>query len=571
MNPFIAEASSLGDLLRRSCEQFADRTVFLVPDKKEFRTVTYRELWADAVKCAQGIDALGLKKGDRLCVISETCVEWAVLDWGCQLLGVVLVPIYPTLPEDQAQYIVRDSGAKVVVTSGLEQTKKVASMPGVRALTFAGVLQEKSAITEQEIVESLKQIDRHEVATIIYTSGTTGSPKGVMLTHENFISLSACIQEGFPVDENDRFFIFLPLAHVFARYAGHVLPVAIGASIAFAGSIASIGSDLLKTSPTIVLCVPRFLESMRARVIDGVEKAPALRKKLFYWALDQGVKKYKKQSAPFHGLLDKIVGKKLRDRIGGSVRYFVSGGAALPPHVNEFYNAFHLTVLQGYGLTETTAASCINRPWDNKPHTVGPPFSICEIKIASDGEILQRGPSVMKGYYNLPEDTAKAIDGEGWFATGDIGELDKDGHLLITDRKKDLLVLGNGKNVAPLPIENKIKESEFINEAVLFGDGMEHCVALIVPEFDRVKTWLKAKGVSSDDLQEIAARDDVRELIKGEVAGANKTLADFEKAKKHVILGVMFSVETGELTPSLKVKRKVVKEKFAKELESMKR
>ncbi len=571
MNPFIAEATSLGDLLRRSCKQFADRSVFFVPDKKEFKPQTYTQLWAETIKYAKGVDALGLKKGDRLCVIGETCMEWAVLDWACQCLGVILVPIYPTLPEDQAQYIVKDSGAKVVVTSGTEHTKKVANMPGVRALTFSGLTQEQGTIDESEINRRIDAVVLHDTATFIYTSGTTGSPKGVELTHNNFISLSACIQEGFPVDENDRFFIFLPLAHVFARYAGHVLPVAIGASIVFAGSIASIAGDLLKTSPTIVLCVPRFLESMRARVIDGVEKAPALRKKLFYWALDQGVKHYKKQPAPFHKLLDKIVGKKLRDKIGGSVRFFVSGGAALPPHVNEFYNAFHLTVIQGYGLTETTAATCINRPWDNKPHTVGPPFAVCELKIAADGEIMQRGASVMKGYYNLPEETAKTIDGDGWFATGDIGELDKDGHLIITDRKKDLLVLGNGKNVAPLPIENKIKESEFINEAVLFGDGMEHCVALIVPEFDRVRTWLKAKGVEETDPAKIAARDDVKELIKGELAGTNKTLADFEKAKKHMILGVVFTVEGGELTPSLKVKRKVVKEKFAKELDSMKR
>lgn len=570
MNPFIAEARSLGDMLRRSCEKYADRPALVYPEKKEFKTLTYRDLWREAVRYAKGIDALGVKQGDRLCVIGETSVEWAITDWACQLLGVVLVPVYPTLPADQAQYIVTDCGAKVVVTSGPEHSKKVAGMPGVRALTFAGLVQEQSSLDERAIEQRLAQIDRHEVATLIYTSGTTGNPKGVMLTHHNFIALSAGIQEGFPVDENDRFFVFLPLAHVFARYAGHSLPVAIGASAIFAGSVASIAGDLLKTHPTIVLCVPRFLESMRARVLDGVEKYPWIRKRLFYWALDQGIKNYRKQGAPLHGLLDKIVGKKLRGRIGGSVRFFVSGGAALPPHVNEFYNAFHLTVLQGYGLTETTAASNINRPWDNRPHTVGPPLEGVEERIAPDGEIMIRGVSVMKGYYNLPEETAKAIDANGWFATGDIGEFEE-GHLKITDRKKDLLVLGNGKNVAPLPIENRLKESDYINEAVVFGDGMEYCCALIVPEFDRVKSWLQEKGVDLADPEQIAARDDVKELIKAEVAETNKGLADFEKVKKHVVLGAVFSQETGELTPSLKVKRKVVKEKFAKELDSMKR
>lgn len=570
MNPFIEQATSLGDMLVRSCAKYADRPAHVFPNGKEFRTTTYRDLWQESVKYALALDALGVKRGDRVCLIGETTREWALTDWGCQLLGVVLVPIYPTLPPEQAQYIVNDSGAKFVVTSSAEHAKKVAGMPGVRALTYAGLLQEQPRTTEADIVSRIKDIDRHDVATLIYTSGTTGSPKGVMLTHDNFIALSAGIQSGFPVDENDRFFVFLPLAHVFARYAGHALPVAIGAATVFAGSVATIGNDLLKTSPTIVLCVPRFLESMRARVVDGVEKSPALRKRLFYWALDQGVKKYRRQGAPFHGLLDKIVGKKLRDRIGGSVRYFVSGGAALPPHVNEFYNAFHLTVLQGYGLTETTAASNINRPWDNRPHTVGPPLDGVEERIAADGEIMIRGRSVMKGYYNLPEETAKAIDADGWFATGDIGEME-DGHLKITDRKKDLLVLGNGKNVAPLPIENRLKESEFINEAVVFGDGMEYCCALIVPEFDRVKSWLKEKGVDESEPQAIADRDDVRELIKGEVSATNKSLADFEKVKKHALLGVVFTQETGELTPSLKVKRKVVKEKFARELEGLRR
>ena len=455
MNPFIAEARSLGDSLRRSCEKYAGRAAILYPEKKEFRTLTYAQLWAETVQHARAVDALGVKKGDCLCIIGETCKQWAVLDWACQCLGVVTVPIYPTLPADQAQYIVQDCGAKVVVCSDDSHVKKVADLPGVCALTWSALQEKRGDLTEGDLIGRIEEVKREETATIIYTSGTTGSPKGAELTHANFILLSAGIQDAFPVDENDRFFVFLPLAHVFARYVGHALPVAIGASTVFAGSVASIAGDLLKTRPTIVLCVPRFLESMRARVIDGVEKGKTLGKRLFYWALGQGVMRYRKRPAPLHGLLDRIVGKKLRDKIGGSVRFFVSGGAALPTNINEFYNAFHLNVLQGYGLTETTAASCINRPWDNRPETVGPPLAGVEAKIAADGEILLRGVSVMKGYHNLPQDTAGAIDADGWFHTGDIGEFD-DGHLKITDRMKDLLVLVNGKNVAPLMVENKL-------------------------------------------------------------------------------------------------------------------
>ncbi|HXH61849.1 MAG TPA: AMP-binding protein, partial [Fimbriimonadaceae bacterium] len=328
MNEFIAAARSLGDLLRRSCEKYGPRPALMYPAKKGFVALTYSELWSEVMSYAASVDALGLQRGDRVCLLGETGREWAVVDWACQCLGIVTVPIYPTLPADQAQYIAEDCGAKVVLCSKEPHTKKV---EGVRALVWDDAfLAQKSSLTEEQVLQRIGEIAQEDLATIIYTSGTTGNPKGVMLTHANFISLSACIQSGFPVDENDRFFVFLPLAHVFARYVGHALPVAIGASTVFAGSVASIAGDLLKTHPTIVLCVPRFLEAMRARVIDGIEKSPMLRKWLFYWALDQGVRKYRKKSAPFHSLLDAIVGKKLRERIGGSVRYFVSGGAALP-------------------------------------------------------------------------------------------------------------------------------------------------------------------------------------------------------------------------------------------------
>ncbi len=569
MNQFIADSKSLGDLFLRTCGQFASNTAMVYPDGKSHQSLTYAQLINDVASQASALESLGLKKGDRVCIIGETCREWAIVDWACQCLGLISVPIYPTLPPDQTQYIVRNSGALVVVCSSAVQVEKVKFLEGVKAITW-DKLWSPSPFAVSDLALRAAQVDKNDTATIIYTSGTTGSPKGVELTHGNFISLSACIQEGFPVDEKDRFFVFLPLAHVFARYAGHVLPVAIGASVVYAGSVATIATDLVKTHPTVVLCVPRFLESVKSRIMDGVEKSPPSRQRLFHWTLSQGVARYRKKFAPLAGLLDKIVGSKLREKVGGSVRFFVSGGAALPPAVNEFYNAFRLIVIQGYGLTETTAATCINRPWDNRAHTVGPPFAVVELKIASDGEILQRGASVMKGYYNLPEDTANAIDKDGWFHSGDIGELE-DGHLKITDRKKDLLVLGNGKNIAPLHIEGLLKQSEYIAEAVLFGDGMEYCCALVLPDFDRVKTWLSSVGVTESNPQKIVLRDDVRELIKKEISNANANLADFEKVKKHCLLSVTFSVEGGELTPSLKVKRRVVKEKFSAEIESMKR
>ncbi|MCH7904192.1 MAG: long-chain fatty acid--CoA ligase [Armatimonadetes bacterium] len=572
----ISDSQSLGDLLRRSVKRFSGRQALMVPEEKGFRRVSFDELYDEAYRYAGALRAAGAEKGERLCIVGETCVQWALVDWAAQTLGVVTVPIYPTLPADQAQYIASDSGANLIIVGDGTQAAKFQGLDGVKVVGWsdgAGVpslFDQDATLTRVEWEKGIDAVERHELATLIYTSGTTGPPKGVMLSHDNFISICADIPVALPVDETDVFLVFLPLSHVFARLAGHVLPTAIGATIAYAGSVASIASDMVEVRPTIMFVVPRFLESVRARIIAGVKKQSPMKQRLFNMALAQGLKKQRGEFAPLGGLLDKLVGEKIRARTGGKLKFFVSGGAALSPHVSEFYIAFGLTVLQGYGLTETTAASCLNSPDDNRPETVGKPLGCVEFKIAEDGEILQRGASVMLGYYNLSEASKEAIGADGWFHTGDIGELDA-GSLKITDRKKDLLVLGNGKNVAPLHVESTIKESDFIEEAVLFGDGMEYCCALIVPEFDRIKTWLKEKGESEGDNAKIVERDDVKALIKSEIKTANSKLADYERAKKHVLLSKPFTLETGELTPSLKVKRRVVKEMYANELQSMKR
>ena len=297
------------------------------------------------------------------------------------------------------------------------------------------------------------------------------------------------------------------------------------------------------------------------KILDGVKKQPPLRQKLFRLALSQGTARAHGKFAPLAGVMDGLVGAKIRERTGGRIRFFVSGGAALPRHVADFYHAFGLTVLQGYGLTETTAATCVNHPDParNKPHTVGEPLPGVEVGLAADGEILVRGPSRMLGYYHLPEATAEAIDSEGWFHTGDIGEWEGP-CLKITDRKKDILVLANGKNVAPQPIENLLRESPLIGEVVLFGDGHEYVYALVIPNFERLRAALGATDAETDS--HLAGRADARALVKAEIDRVNQGLADFEKVKRHAVLAATFSIETGELTPSLKVKRKVVREKF---------
>lgn len=564
-------------MLRKTVQTYGSKTALMIPQAKgEYSSITYDEMFEEVFRYARALDGLGLKRGDRISLLAESCSEWALTDWASQTLGIIVIPIYPTLPPDQAEYIAKDSGSKLAVTLDKRMSDKLSHMEGFLCVTLrpaagdSGLLSfaEKSKLTKEEWNRRIDAIDPDDLATFIYTSGTTGYPKGAMLTHRNFVSLCINIQDSLPIYHTDIFLSFLPLSHVFERFAGHVLPIGLGATIAYAGSLASLATDLAKVRPTVLLCVPRFLEATRAKIVDSLDKMPPLRRKLFEWALAQGLKRHRGEFAPFAGLLDKIVGAKIRERMGGRLRLLVSGGAALAPHVSEFYIAFGFNVLQGYGLTETTAATCLNHPDDNKPWTVGPPIKGVQVKIAPDGEILIHGDSVMKGYYNLPEATAEAIDSEGWFHSGDIGEFEGT-HLKIADRKKDLLVLGNGKNVAPQPVENKLKESEYINEAVLLGDGMDSCCALVVPEFDRIKAFLKEQGIDEADPARMVTHEAVRTLIKSEVDRINRTLADFEKVKRHHLVGKPFSVDDGELTPSLKVRKKVVKEMYADAIKAM--
>lgn len=572
----VNQPNSLGALLFQSCERWADRPAVMLHEKGGWQTIPYRDHLGRVRALAAALRSIGLSKGDRLVLLGENSYEWALADWAAQTLGIVTVPIYPTLPADQAQYIARDCGAKVAAIGSQELAHRLAGLEG---LTLVGLKPveglpdlrgDGQTLPDDEWRASVESIDREDLATIIYTSGTTGPPKGAMLPHRAFTSLCSHIRSTLPVDEHDVFLSFLPLSHVYERFAGHVLPVSVGAAIAHARSIATLASDMEAVRPTIMLCVPRFLESIRGRVMDSMAKQPSLRRKLFEWALSQGIRRSHGKFAPFAGLLDSLVGKKIRARLGGRIKFFVSGGAALPRHVADFYLAFRIDVLQGYGLTETCAASALNHPDRNDPDTVGEPIEGVKIEIAPDGEILIGGDCVMAGYYGLPEATAAAIDDQGWFHTGDIGEW-VGGRLKITDRKKDLIILANGKNVAPQNIENRLRESDLIAEAVLFGDGMEYVCALIVPDFERLRRELPEVAAGWRTDADAATSPEVEQRIKAEIDRLNKTLADFERVKKHRLLDRGFSIESGELTPSMKVKRKVVREKYADLIESMRR
>jgi long-chain acyl-CoA synthetase len=557
------EAKSLGDMLRRTANRLPDKVAMQIPAKSEFEDLKYRELVDRVRSYAGAIRSLGLRRGDHVVILSENCVEWAFADWGCLSLGLVVVPIYPTLPADQASYIVKDSEAKLVIAGGPDQMAKVECLDNVETILLRGAdsLDEraKSGSYDLTLEDWNREVDAtgpEDLSTIIYTSGTTGLPKGAMLPHRAFVHVCEAARDQLPLNEHDTFLTFLPMSHVYERVAGQSLPICLGATIAYAKSLASLTGDMMKVKPTVLLCVPRFLAAFSDKVQDTVSKAPPIRQKLFALAMSQSLKKANGGFAPLAGVLDKVVMAKIRERLGGRMRYFVSGGAALPKHVAEFFVGAGLCVLQGYGLTETTGGTCVNHPDRNKYWTVGESLGM-ELMIAADGEILIKGPALMLGYYNLPKETAEAIDTDGWFHSGDIGEFEGD-NLKITDRKKDLIVLGNGKNVAPQPIESRLTASPYIAEAVVLGDGMDHCVALIVPNFEVVRSFLK---LSEDSV--LSENEQAKALIKKEVDRANRALANFEMVKKHAILDKPFSIDSGELTPTMKVKRKVVKEKFA--------
>ncbi|GIV04685.1 MAG: AMP-dependent synthetase [Fimbriimonadales bacterium] len=578
----------------RSVEQHAEKPAMLVKREKQFRPITYRELGRRVYAFARALHELGVRQGDRVAILSENCPEWAITDWATLCLGGITVPIYPTLTAPQVGEILSDSEPKVLVVSDKKQLRKACeAVEGsersiqmividpkdvINTPTFDQMLNQPGALTESELLAMVQASQPDDVITFIYTSGTTGEPKGAMLTHHNLISNIEAVLEIIDWQPTDLLLSFLPLSHVFERMAGHFLPIYMGLTIAYAESLFTLANDMQEVKPTLMLGVPRFYASVMDRILASVRQMPPLRQKLFYRMLEVG-KIYSRckregKSAPLgvqiqHAILDKLVASKIRERVGGRLRYFVSGGAALPKEVAEFFHAFGILILEGYGLTETSPVLTVNPPNAPRFGSVGKPIRGVEIKIAEDGEILARGPNIMKGYYKKPEATAAAIDSEGWFHTGDVGYMDKDGYLYITDRKKDIIVLANGKNVAPQPIENLLKQSALIQEAVVYGDGMSAPVALIVPNMDALREFAKQEGIEAADPEALVNHDAVQKRFRQELERVNRELADFQRVKGFRLISKPFTIEGGELTPTLKVKRRVVAEKYAALLQEM--
>jgi len=562
-----------------------------------YQPVSHRTLVERVRNAGLGLRALGIPGGARIAILSENRPEWAMADYACLTAGFVDVPVYGTLPAEQVLHILEDSGAAAIFVSNAEHARTIASirakLPALEwvigfdvaegdgvDLTLAaleargaaaggGVDDAGGGAAERYRNEAL-DVSPDQVATIIYTSGTTGEPKGAMLTHGNIASNVAAVTRAIPFREDDVSLSFLPLSHILERMFDYLM-FAVGVSIAYVESMDTIVDNMGEVRPTIVVSVPRIYEKIYARVLENALSAGGAKKQIFFWARRVGEQWADEtlaglRSGPWlaarYALARRLVFSKLVERVGGRLRYFVSGGAPLAVEINKFFYAAGLVILEGYGLTETSPVISVNTPDHFRLGTVGRPIAGVEVRIAEDGEIMVRGPNIMKGYFNRPEDTRAVLEPDGWLHTGDIGELDADGYLSITDRKKDIIVTAGGKNIAPQPIENAIKTNKYVSEAVMIGDKRRYPVVLVVPNFDNIEKWARYKNVPFSNREDLVAQPMVRAKLEREVIGTLHDLASFETPKKVGLLAHEFSIDHGELTPTLKVKRRTIDKRY---------
>ncbi|MEW6365347.1 MAG: long-chain fatty acid--CoA ligase [Acidobacteriota bacterium] len=536
-----------------------------------------------------GLCALGVEKEDKVALLSENRPEWAICDFGILCAGSVNVPIYTTLPADQIKYILADSDTTVQIVSNelqlnkirllrdeLPKLKRIIALEPVKdagdVLTYDQVLElgEKKQKEDPDLFRRrVDAVKPNDLASLIYTSGTTGTPKGVMLMHSNLVSNVKSTSELIPLYPEDVALSFLPLSHILERMVDYLL-MSKGVTLAYAESIEKVPVNLVEVHPTTMTSVPRLYEKMYARVMDMAKSGSPLKQKIFFWALEVG-RRYsqavlRKESPPAmlslqKSLATKLVFHKIQARTGGRLRFCISGGAPLAREIAEFFHAAGIVILEGYGLTETSPVIAVNTFKDVKLGSVGKVVPDVEVKIAEDGEILCKGPNVMKGYYKKEAETKEAM-ADGWFRTGDIGHIDRDGFLVITDRKKDLLKTSGGKYVAPQPIENTLKTHEMIASVIVLGDKRKFCCALIVPTFEKLEAWAGAKGIAFRDRDELVRNKQVLDYMLAEVNRMTPHLAQFERIKKIALLPRDFTIEDGEITPTMKVKRAAVDKKY---------
>ncbi len=553
----------------------------------EYRNYTWEDIERYVLKLASFLIDKGVKKGDKVGLLSNNRLHWLCADFAILCAGASTVPVYQTSTPGQVEYILKDAECKIIFIEDSAQFDKVKDLKMLSSvISFEKVegvefcfddIVDSQEIYAEKIDKIVKKIKNENLVTLIYTSGTTGPPKGVYLTHSNFLHNVEKAGNIIKITSDDIFLSHLPLSHVFERCVGHFIPMYYQAIIAYAEKIDTIGDNLKEINPTMFVSVPRLYEKILEKIVEKVRDASKFKRKLFYSAKDCA-EKYAEHIAygKDFGFIDNIkykffekkVYSKLREVFGSRMRVMVSGGAKLPYELGLFYNGIGLNLLEGYGLTETSPVITVNRLEKNKIGTAGKILDEVDVKIADDGEILVKGPNVTKGYHNKPEENKKAFK-DGYFCTGDIGELDEDGYLKITDRKKDLIVTSGGKNIPPQAVENIIKDDPFITEVMIYGDGKKFISALIVPNFDAIKQWAQERNLTFKDNSEMVRNEKVIRLIGHRIEQRSKPLARYEKIKKFILLDKDFSMDDGEVTPTLKLRRKIITNKYKDELEKL--
>jgi len=588
----ISNYSTIPAMFKEVVLSNPDKKLFNYKKNNEWLSLTGQDIYDTVESIASALRYYNLAKNDKVAILSTTSYKWALCDYGILCNGSVTVTVYPTLIDKQISYILNNSETQLIFVENQDQLSKINNVRSECLNLKKIILMDNSALENSQEInlndfikigsknkssdnfdfnEIIDSVNPDDLLTLIYTSGTTGTPKGVMLSHNNLISNIKAVKKVQTDINNEVFLSFLPLSHVLERMAGHFFAFSVDGKIFYAENMETVGENMIEVSPTVVIAVPRFFEKIYAKIMNGLQTASPTKVKLFNWALKVG-KDYTNivhanQNPSIllnlkYKLADKVIYSKVRAKLGGKIKFFISGGAPLSSDIAEFFAGIGVIILEGYGLTETSPVLTSNTPDKIRFGYVGTSLYNVDIKIADDGEILAKGPNIMLGYYKNDEATKEVIDNEGWFSTGDIGEIDKDGFLKITDRKKSLLVTSAGKNIAPAPLENAIKSSDFVDQVLVIGDKRNFISALIVPDYSAVNKYLNDNG--KDDLSNDAIIDhpEVVNLFQKEIDNSMKDFAHFETIKKFKLCSRPFSIEKGEMTPKMSIVRKQVLENF---------
>jgi long-chain acyl-CoA synthetase len=587
-------SQTLPQMVFERIDRFKQQTVMRRKLDGRYHDISWLELGQQIRTFAASLLALGTEPGQQVAILAPNCPEWAYTDLAIMTVGARTVPIYHTEGVKTIAHVLADADCRLLFTHSarlaneiLEQRaqcpalKKIVLLEGQSEtddiLTLDAFLDLSQQIDPQQVETLLQSGQRSDLATLVYTSGTTGAPKGAMLSHDNIMSnVEACCKL-IEIGPQDECLSFLPLSHIFERMAGYYLMLRQGVTIAYAENIDTVPANLAEIKPTIVISVPRLYEKMHNRVLERVTNGPWLKKQLFFLALSIGKSKVKREQKGLRptalqtvllDIFEKLVFSKIKERLGGRLRFFVSGGAPLVKGIAEFFLAAGVPIYEGYGLTETSPVIAVNYPGRHRLGTVGPPLGNLQVQIADDGELLVKGPSVFQGYWNKPERTSESLN-DGWFHTGDIAIIDADGYLVITDRKKDIIVTAGGKNVAPQGLENELKADKFISNIMIYGDRRPYLTALVVPDFDSLHKYAAYKKIDFLDNCDLVNHPQILDLIRRRINNIQGSLSSYKQIKRFTLLSRDFSGEKGEVTPTLKIKRNIVGKRYAHILEDI--